>query len=163
VAQRASWVCTHVANRALPLSWKRRSPHVLAMAHIPLRMILSKPRQFFNVTPINRMGITVVDLGDIDDGSEAPRSSSLPPTSVKLFEDIIPRESRHSSLPRTTEDKVRRSTSRLTSEESDGNAEETRETGPHSDPGSESDNDSSRGTPDEDSKASLRSSHVSRA
>lgn len=125
-------------------------------------MILSKPRLFFNVTPINRTGITVVDLGVIDDGSEAPRSSSLPPTSVKLFEDIIPRESRHSSLPRTTEDGVRQSTSRMIPEDSEEDAEETRETGPHG-PDSESDSDSSQVTPDEDSKASLRSSHVSRA
>ena len=124
------------------------------MAHIPPRMILSKPCQFFNVTPINRTGITVIDLGVIDDGSEAPRSLSLPPTSVKLFEDIIPRESRHSSLPRITEDSVRQSTSCLTSEDSDDNTKETRETGPHG-PDSESDGDSSQGTSDEDSKASL--------
>jgi hypothetical protein len=143
------------------MSWERHSPHVLAMAHIPPRMILSKPRQFFNVTPINQMGITVVDLGDIDEGSEAPRSSSLPPTSVKLFGEF-PRENRHRSLPRTTEEKVKRPTSRLTSEESDKNAEETSEAGSDG-PGSESDGDSSQGTPDEDSKASLRSPHVSRA
>jgi hypothetical protein len=73
------------------------------MACVPPRMILSRLCQFFNVTPINQIGITVVDLGDIDEGMEAPHSSSLPPTSVKLFEDIS-RESRHKSLPRTIED-----------------------------------------------------------
>jgi hypothetical protein len=59
------------------------------MAYIPPQMIPRKPCQFFNVTPINQMGITVVDLGDIDKGSEVPHSLSLPPTSVKLFRDIL--------------------------------------------------------------------------
>jgi hypothetical protein len=132
------------------------------MAYIPPQMILSKPCQFFNVVmPINQMGITVVDLGDIDKGSEVPHSLSLPPTSVKLFRDIL-RESRHRSLPCTTEDTVKQSTSCLTSEESDKNAKVTREVDSHN-PGSESDGNSSQGTPDEDSKVSLRSPHVSRA
>ncbi len=128
------------------------------MARIPPRMILSKPRQFFNITPINQMGMTVVDLGDIDEGSEAPRSSSLPPTSVKLFEDIS-RETRHKSLPRTTG--AIRPSSPSTCEESDENPDEIGETG--SSPGSKSDGASSRGMPADDSEVSLRSSHVSQA
>lgn len=102
------------------------------------------------------MGITVVDLGDIDEGIEAPRSSSLPPTSVKLFEDIS-RESRHKSLPRTIED-IRPKTP-SSSDESDENCEEIGDTG--SSPGNTSGGASSRAILAEDSEASLRSSHVS--
>ncbi|KAH9024440.1 hypothetical protein EDB83DRAFT_2527147 [Lactarius deliciosus] len=122
------------------------------MACVPPRMILSKPRQFFNITPISQTGMTVVDLGDIDEGSEAPRSSSLPPTSVKLFEDLS-RETRHSSLPRTTG--PIRPLSRSTFEESEENAEEL-ETGSHD---SASDGTSSQGMPANNGEASLRSSH----
>jgi hypothetical protein len=125
------------------------------MACVPPRMILSRPCQFFNVTPINQIGITVVDLGDIDEGMEAPHSSSLPPTSVKLFEDIS-RESRHKSLPCTIEDIQPKTLS--SSEESD---EEKGDTG--SSPGSASDGASSQLPAAEDSEASLRSLHVSRA
>jgi hypothetical protein len=126
------------------------------MARVPPRMILSRPRQFFNVTPINHMGITVVDLGDMDEGMEAPRSSSLPPTSVKLFGDIS-REIRHKSLPRTIEEIRPKSPS--SSEGSGENPEEIGDTG--SSPGNESDGASSQGILAEDSEASLRSSHVS--
>ena len=42
--------------------------------------------------------ITVIDLRDLDKGMEALHLSSLPPTLVKLFEDIL-RDSRHKSLP----------------------------------------------------------------
>ncbi|KAH8994632.1 hypothetical protein EDB83DRAFT_2534613 [Lactarius deliciosus] len=122
------------------------------MARVPPRMILGKPRQFFNITPISQTGMTVVDLGDIDEGSEAPRSSSLPPTSVKLFEDLS-RETRHSSLPRTTG--PIRPSSRSTFEESEENAEEL-ETGSHD---SASDGTSSQGMPADNGEASLRSSH----
>ena len=126
------------------------------MARIPPRMILSKPCQFFNITPINQMGITIVDLGDIDEASEAPRSSSLPPTSVKGFEDIE-REIRHKSVPRTT--KAIPTSSRSTSDESDENAEKIGGTGSSS--GSSSDG-ASQGMAEE-RETSLRAPHVSRA
>src|ERR1700761_3981134 len=158
------------AQRALPeytwlpepdLYWDTTIAHLpllclTMMARVPPRMILGRPRQFFNVTPINQIGITVVDLGDIDEGMEAPRSSSLPPTSVKLFEDIS-RDSRHKSLPCTIEDIWPKTPS--SSEESD---EEKGDTG--SSLGNASDGASSQLVPAaEDSEGSLRSSHVSRA
>ena len=126
------------------------------VARVPPQMILSRPHQFFNITPINQMGITVVDLGDIDKGIEVPRLSSLPPTLVKLFEDIS-RESRHKSLPCTIEDIWPKMPS--SSDESDKNCEEIGDTG--SSPGNTSGSASSRAILAEDSEASLRSSHVS--
>ena len=102
------------------------------------------------------MGITVVDLGDIDEGIEAPRSSSLPPTSMKLFEDIL-RESRHKSLPHMIEDIWPKTP--LSSDEFDKNCEEIGDTG--SSPGNTSSGTSSQAILAEDSKASLWSLHMS--
>ena len=118
-------------------------------------MILSKPRQFFNITPINQMEITIVDLGDIDEASEVPRSSSLPPTSVKHFEDIL-RESRHKSVPCTTKAMPPRSNSDE-SDEPDENAEEVGGTGSSSDSTSDGTSQKMAG----DRKTLLRASHVS--
>ncbi|KAF8261410.1 hypothetical protein EI94DRAFT_1810325 [Lactarius quietus] len=123
------------------------------MACVPPQMILSRLRQFFNIIPINQMGITVVDLGDMDEGIEAPRSSSLPPTSVKLFKDVL-RVSRHKSLPHTIEGIWPNSPS--SSEESGENPGDIGDTG--SSPGNASDGASSQGILAKDSEDSLRSS-----
>jgi hypothetical protein len=64
-------------------------------------MIHSKPRIFFNITPVNPTGLTVVDLGEMDEGHEVARFSSLPPRSQKRSEHT-PRQGRHQSLPPMT-------------------------------------------------------------
>jgi len=76
-----------------------------------------KPLMFFNITPINPTGLTIVDLGRMDEGSapnldnsavaqvalsrqnsEAARYTSLPPeTQLQRHEHI--RGGRHNSLP----------------------------------------------------------------
>ena len=49
------------------------------------------------------MGVTVVDLGEMNEGLDTTRSSSLPPKSAMLRK-RNPREGRHGSLPQANED-----------------------------------------------------------
>ena len=63
-------------------------------------MIPNKPRMFFNITPINLNGVTVVDLGEMDEGLEETRDSSLPPVSLtRAQHEHKSRGGRHESLP----------------------------------------------------------------
>jgi hypothetical protein len=61
-------------------------------------MMRHKPLLFFNITPMNPNGMTVVDLGDMDEGLETTRHSSLPPVSPTTHEHKS-RGARHGSLP----------------------------------------------------------------
>jgi hypothetical protein len=61
-------------------------------------MMPHKPLLFFNITPINPNGVTVVDLGDMDEGLEMTRHTSLPPVSPTTHEHSS-RGARHGSLP----------------------------------------------------------------
>lgn len=60
----------------------------------------NKPLLFFNITPVNPDGITVVDLGEMDEGLEVTRHSSLPPISpTHATHEHKPKGGRHGSLP----------------------------------------------------------------
>ena len=63
------------------------------------------PLLYFNITPANPNGTTVVDLGEMDEGLEVARQSchsSLPPLSpTQATHQQRPREARHGSLPPT--------------------------------------------------------------
>lgn len=61
-----------------------------------------KPAIFFKITPVNPIGITIVDLGEMDDvqpASLARRHSSLPPTATETRTSHNAREGRYGSLP----------------------------------------------------------------
>jgi hypothetical protein len=71
-------------------------------------MIRSKPAIYFKITPINPTGVTVADLGEMDDIPPASvakpmarRHSSLPPPAVTET-GTSHREGRHRSLPPKT-------------------------------------------------------------
>jgi hypothetical protein len=58
------------------------------------------PLVFSNITPVNPNGITVVDLGEMDEGLEVARHSSLPPISpTRAKHEHEPKGCRHASLP----------------------------------------------------------------
>jgi hypothetical protein len=58
------------------------------------------PPLFFNITPLNPDGMTVVDLGEMDEGLETTRHSSLPPMSpTQPMHEHKSRRARHGSLP----------------------------------------------------------------
>ncbi|KAH9997445.1 hypothetical protein BJV74DRAFT_794939 [Russula compacta] len=58
---------------------------------------------FINITPLTSMGVTVVDLGEMNEGLDTTCSSSLPPKSAMLCK-CNPREGRHKSLTQANED-----------------------------------------------------------
>jgi hypothetical protein len=65
-------------------------------------MIHPKPAIFFKITPVNPAGMTIVDLGEMDDISPAlvaRRHLSLPPVVDVSHVDYDSREGRHKSLP----------------------------------------------------------------
>lgn len=68
------------------------------------KLIHPKPRIFFNVTPIHPTGMTLVDLGEMDEDLELTRTrySSLPPTPTQS--EHKRKEARHQSLPPLTGD-----------------------------------------------------------
>ncbi|KAF8493098.1 hypothetical protein F5888DRAFT_1636873 [Russula emetica] len=61
-------------------------------------MMHHKPLLFSNITPVNPNGMTVVDLGDMDEGLETTRHSSLPLVSPTMHKHNS-RGGRHGSLP----------------------------------------------------------------
>jgi len=68
-------------------------------------MIHTRPPIFFNITPLNPTGVTVVDLGEMDGSFEGARYSSLPPVTTPVTETHWQtnnaRGGRHQSLPPT--------------------------------------------------------------
>ena len=151
-----AWV--HVAAWAQPvLGYDNSSPSTLVSYYDGPCSPMNDPQQ---TAPILQCytnqpdRITVIDLRDLDKGMEALHLSSLPPTLVKLFEDIS-RDSRHKSLPHMIQDIWPKTPSSL--EESD---KEKGDTG--SSLGNASDGASSQLVPaTKDTEGSLCSSHVS--
>lgn len=90
---KGSGTCRRQIAAKLPLSATHLVPLLMEPGY--------RPPLFINITPVNPNGVTVIDLGQMDEGLETTRHSSLPPPespSQETHENKL-RGRRHCSLP----------------------------------------------------------------